>query len=141
MYVLDTNVVSEIRKPASKIDANVKAWIENHYLSDLYITALTVFEVEIGVRRMLRKDQRQGQKLEKWYRHQLLPMFDGRILPLDSRSAQVSAAFQVPDPRPERDCFIAAIAVNHRMKLVTRNEKDFHAIDVSLINPWKISDA
>lgn len=137
MYVLDTNVVSELRKSPTKINPAVQDWVTNQHTHQLYITSITVYELEVGIRRLARKDLRQADTLNQWLHEALLPNFKQRILPLDTDSALIAATYQVPDPRPSADCYIAAITERNRMKLVTRNLKDFQAMSIPLVNPWE----
>lgn len=135
MFVLDTNVVSELRKPA-RANARVAQWAGNISLDQLYLSALTVLEIELGVLRMERKDKRQGAELRMWLEGQVLADFSGRILPLEVTIARRCAGLHVPDPMPERDAMIAATALVHGMTLVTRNVNDFQRAKVKLFNPW-----
>lgn len=137
MFILDTNVVSELRKVrAGRADRNVAEWADGVQSEALYLSAITVQELELGVLLALRRDPRQGTVLRNWLDGQVLPAFAGRILPVDAAVAQASAALHVPNPRPFRDSLIAATALVHRMTLVTRNVADFRASGVPLVNPW-----
>lgn len=137
MFVLDTNVVSELRKVRSqKADPNVARWAESVDAENLYISAITVLELELGVLLIERKDTAQGAMLRAWLDTQVLPEFDGRILPIDTAIALRCARLHVPDPKSERDAVIAATALVHGMTVVTRNIDDFKATGVPLINPW-----
>lgn len=136
MYVLDTNLVSEIRKVPAKKNPAVQRWLEQQYSDQLFITSITVYELEVGVQRLARKDSAQATLIGDWLHGTLLPGFEGRVLDLDLESSLIAATYQVPDPRPSADCFIAAITQRHHMKLVTRNTKDFLAMNIPLINPW-----
>ena len=135
MFVLDTNVVSELRKP-SRANARVAQWASHISLDQLYLSALTVMEIELGVLRMERKDTRQGAELRTWLEGQVLADFSGRILPLEVAVVRRCAELHVPDPMPERDAMIAATAMVHGMTLVTRNVIDFQRAKVKLFNPW-----
>ncbi len=135
MFVLDTNVVSELRKP-DRANARVAQWAGNISLDQLYLSALTVMEIELGVLRMERKDKRQGAELRAWMEGQVLRDFTDRILPLEITIARRCASLHVPDPMPERDAMIAATALVHGMTLVTRNVTDFQRVKVKLFNPW-----
>lgn len=138
MYVLDTNVVSELRKiRLGRADKNLAGWAEGVDPADLYLSAITVQELEIGVLLAERRDPAQGALLRTWLEGHVLPAFAGRILPVDSAVAQRSAALHVPDPRPFRDSLIAATALVHGMTIVTRNLADFPAFGVLLLNPWQ----
>jgi toxin FitB len=137
MYLLDTNVVSELRKArAGKADRNVAAWAESVPTASLFISAITVHEIELGVLLKERKDTAQEAILRAWFDERVLPAFAGRILAVDSAIAKCSASLHVPDPRPTRDMFIAATALVHRMAVVTRNVVDFQETGVEIINPW-----
>lgn len=137
MFVLDTNVVSELRKiRLGRADNNVAQWADSVDAVDLYISAITVQELEIGVLLAERRDPPRGAIFRTWLDHHVLPAFAGRILPVDTAVAQRSAGLHVPDPRPVRDGLIAATALVHGMTVVTRNVADFESSGVSLLNPW-----
>ena len=137
MYLLDTNVVSELRKsPSGKADLNVVQWASTANPETLYISVITVLELEMGILSMERRDPHQGDLLRKWLEEQVLPTFEGRILPIDIDIARKCAELHVPDKRVERDAMIAATAVIHRMKMVTRNVADFDQAGIEVINPW-----
>ena len=137
MFVLDTNVVSELRKLGDgRADARVTAWIAGHDAASFYISALTLMELEIGVLRIERRDARQGRRLRRWIDRHVLPEFRERTLPVDSAVALKCAKLHVPDPRAERDALIAATTMAHGMTVVTGNMADFEATGVALIDPW-----
>ena len=137
MYLLDTNVVSELRKVrAGKADVRVAAWAESVDVADLFLSAISVQELEIGVLLVERRDPAQGAMLRTWLDGHVLPAFAGRILAVDTAVALRSARLHVPDPGPLRDSFIAATALVHGMTVVTRNIADFETADVPLLNPW-----
>ena len=138
MFVLDTNVVSELRKVRlGKADSHVAAWAESVDASDLFISAITIMELELGVLAVERKDATQGAVLRSWLEQQVRPEFVGRTLPVDTAVAQRCARLHVPDKRGERDALIAATALVHGMTVVTRNIADFKPTGVSLLNPWE----
>jgi predicted nucleic acid-binding protein len=140
MFVLDTNVVSELRKVRfGKADANVAAWAQGVDAAALFVSAITILELELGVLLIERKDAVQGAMLRAWLDLQVLPEFAGRTLPVNSAVAQRCARLHVPDKRGERDALIAATALVHGMTLVTRNIADFKATGVTLLNPWDAS--
>ena len=137
MFLLDTNVISELRKVGSgRANASVALWADSVDAADLYISVITVQELEIGVALALRRDAQQGAVLRNWMDRHVLPAFENRILPVDLAVAQRSAQLNVPDPRPVREGLIAATALVHAMAVVTRNVADFQPCGVSLINPW-----
>lgn len=137
MFVLDTDVVSELRKiRAGRSDKNVERWADSVDSEDLYLSAITVQELEIGVLLAERRDPPQGDIFRAWLEGHVLPAFAGRILSVDTAVAQRSAALHVPDPNPFRDSLIAATALVHGMTIVTRNVSDFQSTGVPLLNPW-----
>lgn len=136
-FVLDTNVVSEFRKvQAGKGDAEVAEWAASVARSDLYLSAITVMELEMGVRLMERRDVAQGALLRRWITRVVLPEFVARILAFDADVAVRAAALHVPNPKPWRDAAIAATAMVHGMTVVTRNASDFKPTGVAVFNPW-----
>jgi predicted nucleic acid-binding protein len=136
MYVLDTDVVSELRRP-ERADPKVAAWAERTPLLLHFITSVTLYELELGIVSLERKDRPQGAILRAWMDRQILPRFEGRILALDAAVAQRAAALHVPNRRPEHDAFIAATALVHRMTIVTRNVDDYAPTGVEILNPWE----
>ena len=137
MFVLDTNVVSELRKVRlGKADTNVTAWTQTVDAANLFVSAITIMELELGILSIERKDAPQGALLRSWLEQQVLPEFSGRTLPVDTAVAQRCARLHVPDRRGERDALIAATALVHGMTVVTRNVTDFKHTGVLLINPW-----
>lgn len=137
MYLLDTNVVSELRKAKmGKADPRVTAWAAATSASEMFLSAISVLELELGVLLVERRDGAQGGVLRAWLDRHVLPAFEGRILPVDAHVAQQCARLHVPDPRAERDALIAATALVHGLTVVTRNVGDFEATGVGLLNPW-----
>jgi toxin FitB len=135
-YLLDTNVVSELRKSAARAAPAVRAWAQQQPTSGLSISVITVMEIEIGVARLERRDALQGDVLRTWLERDLLPAFATRILPIDLPVVRRAAAMHVPDPRPERDVLIAATALTLNLTVVTRNIADYQQLGVELLNPW-----
>jgi hypothetical protein len=137
MFVLDTNVVSELRKAkAGKADKNVTAWAARVPTGSLHLSAITILELETGVLLAERRDPTQGALLRAWLTNHVLPAFAGRVLAIDTAVAQRCAGLHVPDPRADRDAIIAATALVHGMTVVTRNVADFELTGVQLLNPW-----
>lgn len=137
MFLLDTNVVSELRKARTgKANAQVVRWADSVDAAVLYLSVITVMELEAGVLQIERRDGAQGAALRAWLEEQVLPGFTGRILPIDAAVARRCARLHVPDPRADRDALIAATALVHGMTVVTRNTADFEATGVALLIPW-----
>ncbi|MHB1676970.1 MAG: PIN domain-containing protein [Sulfuriferula sp.] len=137
MFLLDTNVVSELRKVRlGKADSYVAAWAESVDAADLYLSVISVQELEIGVLLLERRDPLRGAVFRAWLNVHVLPAFAGRILTIDTAVALRSARLHVPDLRPVRDGLIAATALVHGMTVVTRNVVDFEPAGVPILNPW-----
>jgi predicted nucleic acid-binding protein len=137
VFLLDTNVISELRKAGDgKADIHVVAWLSSVDATTCYLSAITLMEIELGILRIERRDPAQGARLRTWMDQHILPEFADRTLPVDTAVALRCAPLHVPDPRPERDAFIAATALAHGMTVVTRNVADFAPTGVPLLNPW-----
>ena len=138
MFVLDTNVVSELRKAKSgKADRRVVEWAAGVAHAALFISSITILELELGVLSIERHDGAQGAMLRAWLDGYVVPAFDGRVLSVDGAVAQRAARLQVPDRRADRDVLIAATAMVHGMTVVTRNVADFEPTGVALFDPWE----
>jgi len=135
-YLLDTNVVSELRKASVKAHPNVVRWKLSVDASVLYLSAITVHELELGILLLARRDAVGGDSLRDWLQNQILISYAGRIIPVDSAIAQQSAALHVPRSRPWADALIAATALVHGLTVVTRNVCDFESTGVKVLNPW-----
>jgi predicted nucleic acid-binding protein len=139
-YLLDTNVVSELRKSRNgKADAQVVAWADGVDAATLFLSAITILELEQGILRLARRDPAQASGLRAWLQTAILPAFGDRILPVDVSVAQRCASLHVPDPRAERDALLAATALTHGMTMVTRDVADFASTGVTVLNPWEFS--
>ncbi|EPI8980360.1 TPA: type II toxin-antitoxin system VapC family toxin [Escherichia coli O22:H16] len=137
MYILDTNVISELRKARTgRMNEKVAAWASQTDVADFYISVVTLMELEQGILQIERRDMRQGIMLRSWMDQHVLPAFSDRILPVDTAVALRCARLHVPDRRSERDALIAATALVHGMTVVTRNVADFELTGVPIINPW-----
>ena len=137
MYLLDTNVVSELRKiRLGKANESVAAWADGIDAADLFLSVITIQELEIGVLLLERRDPLQGAIFRAWLNNHVLPAFAGRILAIDTAVVLRSAQLHVPNPRPVRDGLIAATALVHGMAVVTRNVADFETTGARIFNPW-----
>ncbi len=138
MFLVDTNVISELRKAeVGKANANVCAWASQVAHHDMFLSVITMMELEIGVLRIERRDAEQGFILRNWLDGQIAQRFANRILAVDSEAAKVGARLQVPDPRAYHGALIGATALVHNMTVVTRNTADFAPMGVALLNPWE----
>ena len=135
MFLLDTNVISELRRP-DKGHRNVVAWANAIPAANFFISAISILEIELGARLIERKDTAQGALLRNWIDNHILARFENRILAIDTTVAQRCAQLHVPNPRAERDALIAATALVHGLTVVTRNVGDFEPTGVPLLNPW-----
>lgn len=135
MYLLDTNVVSELRKPHA--DRRVKAWAQDVPPPSLFLSAITVLELETGILQIERRDKKQGAALRNWLDKQVLPAFTDRVLPVDLIVALQCARLHVPDRMADGDALIAATALVHGLIVVTRNTSDFEPAGVRLFDPWQ----
>jgi predicted nucleic acid-binding protein len=137
MYLLDTNVVSELRKArAGRADPTVVAWAAAVPTAAMFVSVVTLQEIEIGVLLAERRDPAQGAILRRWLEDQVIPAFEERTLPVDTAVARRSALLHVPDPRPVRHALIAATALVHGMSVVTRNVVDFAPMGARVLDPW-----
>ena len=136
MYILDTNVVSELRK-AKRAHQNVRKWAHPLPALSFYISVISVLELEIGILLIERRDKEQVSILRAWMDRHVLPTFSGRILAIDTAVAQRCATLDVPNPRSDRDALIAATALVHGLTVATRNVADFEGMGVGVLNPWE----
>ena len=136
MYLLDTNVISELRHGKPQQSQAVRAWAADKEMSRLFLSAITVLELEKGVQALERKLPPQGSALRDWL-NRVKTAFADRILPFTQDTAALCAGLHFPDPKPERDAMIAATALQHRFTVVTRNVVDFQHTGVPLLNPWQ----
>jgi toxin FitB len=137
MYLLDTNVLSELRRP-ERANHRVKAWAAASPAALFYISSITVLEIEHGILLIERRDRQHGAQLRTWFEEEIVVQFEQRILAIDTAVARRCAQLHVPDRRPERDALVAATALVHDMTVITRNVVDFQSTGVALINPWDV---
>ena len=140
MFLLDTNILSEIRKISQgRADPALARWVQAIDFDRCHLCVITLLEIEQGILRVQhRGDEAQFLRLEKWLNDTVLPTFGTRILPIDAHTARVCARLHVPDQRPYNDALIAACAIRHGLTLVTRNTRDFAALQVPLLNPFSV---
>ncbi|MBI3101479.1 MAG: type II toxin-antitoxin system VapC family toxin [Burkholderiales bacterium] len=136
MFLLDTNVISELRQGKPNQSPEVRNWAAQHRASMLYLSAITILELEKGILLLERRTPPQGAALRVWLTG-VRTAFAGRILPFTEQAASMCAALHVPDPRFERDAMIAATALEHGFTVATRNTQDFVNTGVQLVNPWE----
>lgn len=137
MFVLDTNIISELRKAGTpRLNPGVAAWAQSVSPHQLFLSAITVMELEMGVLAKERSDPAQGAILRLWLDGSVIPAFASRILPVDERVAIACARMHVPNRKAERDALIAATASVRSMVLVTRNTADFEGTGVPVLNPF-----
>lgn len=133
-YLLDTNVVSALRKPDR--NPEVRAWAVSVPPAELFIAANTVAEIERGVIAKERADPTQGAVLRRWFEDRVLPTFDGRVLSFDLAAARILATYRVPKHAPYADAVIGAVAESAGKVVVTRNIRHFQPLGVRCLNPW-----
>lgn len=138
MFLLDTNVISELREPRSRpADRRVLRWARGVPANALYLSVVSILELQLGMVQINRRDPIQAEVLRAWIDGKILPRFAGRVISIDVEIARRCAALHVPNPRSERDAYIAATALVHNMTVVTRNTADFAPTGVPTLNPWE----
>jgi len=143
MYLLDTHVLSEIRKASRtkaaspRIDLHVHRWLKGVSALDLYVSVVTILELERGYHLLKDRDEPQAELIRSWIRDRVLPGFNGRILPVDLPVVLRCAGISPGKPIEYRDSLIAATALVHGMTVVTRNVRHFVASSATLLNPWE----
>jgi len=135
MFILDTNVISELRQGKTAQSMAVRQWACAQTSNQLFLSSITLLELELGIQALERKTSPQGSALRAWLAG-VRAAFAGRILPFAESTVPVCAALRIPNPRSERDAMIAATALEHKFTVVTRNVSDFEATGVALLNPW-----
>jgi predicted nucleic acid-binding protein len=137
MFILDTNVVSELRKlKMGRAAPPVVRWAGIVPTHHLFLSAISAMELEVGVLRAERRNPQQGAMLRGWLEQDVKPNFSGRILSIDLPVAVKCASLHIPAQKPERDALIGTTALVHGMTVVTRNIRDFSYMGVKLLNPW-----
>jgi predicted nucleic acid-binding protein len=137
MYLLDTPVVAELRKAKSgRTDAGLAAWASGVSRQNLFLSALSLLELDQGAARLERQDKAAGAAVRGWIEGQVLAAFEGRILAIDAAVVRRRAALPIADAR---DGLLAATAAEHGLTLVTRSAAAFKGARVKLFNPWGYS--
>lgn len=138
MYLLDTNIISELKKlDSGKIHPQVQRWAYSINLMQTKISVVSITEIRTGILSLARKDQAQAASLDNWFTNRLLPAYRTKTLPVDTKVALIYAQLNVPNKRPINDAYIAATAIAHKLKLVTRNIQDFQGMPITLENPFE----
>jgi toxin FitB len=138
MFLLDTNIISESRKlGTTRVDPNAAHWFAQVDVELTFVSAMTIFELERGVAQMERRDAKQGTVLRRWLDDQIMTLYEQRTLPMSRDVALICAGLHIPDPKSERDAWIAATAIVAELTLVTRNGGDFEGMGVRIINPFE----
>jgi predicted nucleic acid-binding protein len=138
MFLLDTNIISESRKLGTpRIDPRAARWFAQVDVETSFVSAMTIFELERGVQHMERRDPKQGAVLRRWLDDQIMTTYEHRTLPLSREVALICAGLHIPDPKSERDAWIAATAIEAELIVVSRNVGDFASMGVKLINPFE----
>jgi hypothetical protein len=138
MFLLDTNVISELRKAkAGKANRGVVRWANGAPGALMFLSAISLQELEHGVLLAERRDTAQGEILREWLDRNVVPAFSERIVSVDHQVAVQAAALHVPDPAPFRDALVGATAIVHGMAVVTRNVGDFERFaGLDVVDPW-----
>lgn len=136
-FLLDTNVISELRKHPDRRDQSVDRWARQLTPADSYLSVITLLELRAGIEHKRRTDPAQAEALDKWLNDAVLPVYAGRVLDIDKKVADGAARLHVPHRRPAHDALIAATATTYGLTLATRNESDFLPMGITLVNPWK----
>ncbi len=135
-YLIDTNVVSELRRP-ERAAPTVVAWAASVPTSQMFMSSVTILELRLGALQLAHRDPAAGRVILEWLERKVIERFRDRILAVDLAVALKCAELHVPDPRSEHDALIAATALVHNLTVVTRNTGDFIPTGVRLFNPWE----
>jgi toxin FitB len=138
MFLVDTNTISELRKvELGRANAQVAAWEKQHKPSELWVSVVTLMEIEIGILKLAGRNETHAQRLRDWQNSFVLPFFEGRTLDITREIAMRCATLHVARSQPANDALIAATALVHGLTVATRNVADFAPMGVKLINPWE----
>jgi len=138
MYLLDTNIISELKKlDSGKIHPQVQRWAYSINLMQTKISVVSIIEIRTGILSLARKGQAQAASLDNWFTNRLLPAYRTRTLSVDTEVALICAQLHIPAKRPINDAYIAATAIAHNLTPVTRNVRDFQGLPLMLENPFE----
>ena len=138
MYLLDTNIISELKKlDSGKIHPQVQRWAYSINLMQTKISVVSIIEIRTGILSLARKGQAQAASFDNWFTNRLLPAYRTRTLSVDTEVALICAQLHIPTKRPINDAYIAATAIAHNLTLVTCNVRDFQGLPLMLENPFE----
>lgn len=135
MFLLDTNVICELRK-AARCNARVAAWQTAQKPEACFLSTITLLEIRLGIELARKSDRQKAEVLEAWFEERVKPGFAGRILAVDDRVSEMCGRLHAKRPGSFRDGLILATAVIHEFTVVTRNAKDFAGGRVRVVDPW-----
>ncbi|ABY70414.1 PilT protein-like protein [Actinobacillus pleuropneumoniae serovar 3 str. JL03] len=137
-YLFDTNIISELYKLGnSRIDTNVRQWLETIKPSQTNISCITLSEIKTGILLKARKDPIQAERLNHWFTHNVLSVYQAKSFSINNEIALLASEYHIPNKMDLNDAYIAATAKYHNLVLVTRNLKDFNCCDIRLFNPFE----
>jgi predicted nucleic acid-binding protein len=137
-FLVDTNVISELRR-RDRAHPSVKAWFQTHPVDDLFLSVISLMELENGILRLPSNDRQHRQQLRSWLDGQIRPQFSERLLPIDEAVALKCATFNLAERTSLADFLIAATALVHDLVVVTRNVRHFEPTGVRIFDPWTYS--
>ncbi|WP_298047215.1 type II toxin-antitoxin system VapC family toxin [uncultured Cardiobacterium sp.] len=138
MYLLDTNIISELKKlDSGKIHPQVQRWAYSINLMQTKISVVSIIEIRTGILSLARKDQAQAASLDNWFTNRLLPAYRTRTLSVETEVALICAQLHISAKRPINDAYIAATAIAHNLTPVTRNVRDFQGLPLMLENSFE----
>lgn len=136
-FLLDTNVISELRKGA-RAHEGVRRWFESLEPEEIFLSVVVTGEIRRGIEAIRRRDPRAAVTLDRWLKR-VVSSYESRILPIDALVADAWGRLNVPDPLPVVDGLMAATAKVHNLTLATRNIRDVERTGVSIVNPFELA--
>ena len=135
MYLIDTNVLSEIRN-TSRCDPRVLRWFSKQWMGDLFVSVMTIRELYYGAYRLeAAKSVLQGELID-WIEKRIIAGFGSHVLDIDAETMHQHAKFKLPNSNISAESLIAATALRHQLVVATRNASDFEPLGVKTFNPW-----